>query len=142
MMILIFFWLTHVATTLSSSLTLTTDRTITIYNGTTNPDFTLKDDTYDSSAYLYSYAQTTMKYQANTATNLGINNLGSPNVSISTYYGHFAPSVGRLTCSGQSCTVPIYHNCPSNLNSNNYFDIIKLKVQNIGSFYYYLDCNQ
>ena len=141
-MLLLTMWLVQAAATLSPSLTLTTDTTITIFNGTTNPDFTLKEDSYDCSAYLYAYEQTKIQYQSNSPSTVGLTNMGMPNVSVSSYYGHFKPTTGSLSCLGQKCTVPIYHNCPSKLSSNNYFDIVRLNVQNLGSFYYYLNCNQ
>ena len=42
MFVLLSLWLVHQTVALSSSITLTTDSTFTLFNGTTNPDFTLK----------------------------------------------------------------------------------------------------
>jgi len=140
-MILLLSLLAPIALALSS-VTLTTDTTLTLFNGTNNPDFTLSSNSFDCSAYLYSYKQTKLQYQSNSPSTLGTVNLGTPNVTVSSYYGHFSPSVGIMNCSGSNCTVAIYHNCPTKLTSKNYFDIVKLNIQNLDTFYYYLSCNK
>jgi hypothetical protein len=127
----------------NSALVLTTNKAIVIFNSTINQDFVQKDDPFDCSAYLYAYTQSSAVYESNTPASLSFpSSAAGLTISASTIYHHFQPSVGPVVCTGASCSAGIYHNCPQNLNSENYFDIVELNVQNIGVFAYYLDCSQ
>ena len=48
-----------------TTITLTTDRDVTMYDGTINVDFLTKENNFDCSAYVYAYAQTSEEYQNN-----------------------------------------------------------------------------
>lgn len=62
-------------------------------------------------------------------------------LSISTQYNNFQPQLNASSCDVNTCTISIQNNCPTTLTSNNYFDIVTLKIAPLGSFTYNLNCN-
>lgn len=41
-----------------------------------------------------------------------------------------------------TCLIGISHNCPLQLDTENYFDIVELSITDIGTFSYELNCNE
>lgn len=125
-----------------TTITLTTDTEMTLYHGSINQDFLSKDNSFDCSAYIYAYAQTGQQYQANLPFLFQLKQLTTTvQVSITTIYDHFQPSLNQSSCGLGNCAIEIISNCPNHLNSDNYFDILQLTVQDIGTFSYYLSCD-
>lgn len=125
-----------------TTITLTTDTEMTLYHGSINEDFLSKGNTFDCSAYIYAYAQTDQQYQGNLPFLLQLKQFTtSVDISITTLYDHFSPTLNQSSCTSGNCGIEIMSNCPNELNSDNYFDIMQLTVQDIGTFSYYISCD-
>lgn len=122
---------------------LTTDEQVILYNGQISPEFVIKDNNFDCSPYLYAYAQPQQDYYRNSPIQLSVSSVKSDlSVLISTVYSHFSPSLSVDLCLAPACLIDISHNCPLQLNSENYFDIVQMSIQDIGTFSYYLRCDK
>ena len=61
-------------------------------------------------------------------------------VSLTSQYGSFQPTLSVNSCTG-SCVIFVQNNCPTILDSNNYFDILHLQVSGLPNIYYKVQCN-
>ena len=87
------------------TITLTTDQDKTIYSHhEIDSHFIMSLDTFDCSAFVYGYALNQEEFTDNSPTQVALKQgSGSVSVSVSSYYGHFAPSINQSDCTGSSC---------------------------------------
>lgn len=89
---------------------------------------------------IYILSQTPDQYNDNSPYQMNIVTDQEISITLLTQYGRFQPTISPTTCNS-SCLLTVMNNCPSDITSNNFFDILSIKVSGLPTATYKVWCD-